>query len=77
MQHMEVVSQRQLVHNEQSAVQDQLDGLKQSDSKAYDKIIGEINKSLNGLVSKGLLQLAPSDRAYAATLKGVRKWSWP
>ena len=64
---------RQLVHNEQSVVQGALDGLKSSDPKAYDKTIGEINGSLNGLVSKGLQQLAPSDRAYAAVLQGVTK----
>jgi RHS repeat-associated protein len=63
----------QLVHNEQSVVQGALDGLKSSNPAAYDKTVGEINGSLNGLVSKGLQQLAPSDRAYAGVLKGVTK----
>jgi RHS repeat-associated protein len=64
---------QQLVHTEQSAVQGQLDSLKQSDSAAYSKTITEINGSLNGLVTKGLEQLTGTDRAYAGVLAGVRK----
>ena len=64
---------RQLVHNEQTVVQGALNGLKESDSKGYDKAIGEINTALNGLASKGLQELAPSDRMYASILAGVRK----
>jgi RHS repeat-associated protein len=64
---------QQLVHTEQSAVQGQLDSLKQSDAAAYSKTITEINGSLNGLVTKGLEQLTGTDRAYAGVLAGVRK----
>jgi RHS repeat-associated protein len=64
---------QRLVHNEQSAVQDQLNGLKQSNPKAYTKTIGEINGSLNGIATKGLQQLSGTDRAYAGVLAEVRK----
>lgn len=64
---------QQLVHNEQSSVQDQLNSFQQSDSAGYTRAIGEINGSLNGLAAKGLEQLTGTDRAYAGVLAGVRK----
>jgi RHS repeat-associated protein len=64
---------QQLVHNEQSSVQGQLDSFQQSDSAGYTKAIGEINGSLNGMVTQGLEQLTGTDRAYAGVLAGVRK----
>jgi RHS repeat-associated protein len=64
---------QQLVHIEQTAVQGVLDSFKNTDSKGYEKAINEINGSLNGLASKALQQLAPSDRAYSKVLAGVRK----
>jgi len=63
---------QQLVHNEQSSVQDQLNSFQQSDPTGYTKAIGEINGSLNGMVTKGLEQLTGTDRAYAGVLAGVR-----
>lgn len=64
---------QQLVHNEQSSVQTQLDAFQQSDPKAYSTAITEINGSLNGMVTRGLEQLKGTDRAYAGVLAGVRK----
>ncbi|MGB0122089.1 MAG: RHS repeat-associated core domain-containing protein [Silvibacterium sp.] len=63
---------QQLVHNEQSSVQGQLNSFQQSDPTGYTKAIGEINGSLNGMVTKGLEQLTGTDRAYAGVLAGVR-----
>lgn len=63
----------QLVHNEQGVVQGVLDNLQKSDLAGYSKAIGEINGSLNGLATRALEQIAPSDRAYAGILAGVRK----
>ncbi len=59
---------QQLVHNEQSSVQGQLNSFQQSDPTGYTKAIGEINGSLNGTVKKGLEQLTGTDRAYAGVL---------
>ena len=64
---------QQLVHNEQSSVQDQLNSFQQSDSAGYTKAIGEINGSLNGMATQVLEQLRGTDRAYAGVLAGVRK----
>jgi RHS repeat-associated protein len=64
---------QQMVHNEQSAVQGQLNDLKQSNPAAYTKTIGEINGALNGITAKGLQQLSGTDRAFAGVLAGVRK----
>jgi RHS repeat-associated protein len=64
---------QQMVHNEQTSVQGQLDSFQQSDSSGYAKAIKEINGSLNGMVTKGLEQLSGTDRAYAGVLAGVRK----
>jgi RHS repeat-associated protein len=64
---------QQLVHNEQSSVQGQLDSFQQSDPTGYTKAIGEINGSLNRMVTRGLQQLTGTDRAYAGVLDGVRK----
>jgi RHS repeat-associated protein len=63
----------QLVHNEQGVVQGVLNGLQTSDLAGYNKAIGEINGSLNGLATRALEEIAPSDRAYAGILAGVRK----
>ena len=63
----------QLVHNEQSSVQSQLNSFQQSDSAGYTKAIGEINGSLNGMATQALQQLRGTDRAYAGVLAGVRK----
>jgi RHS repeat-associated protein len=64
---------QRLVHNEQSAVQDQLNSLRQSDPSGYSKIIGEVNGALNGLLTQALEQLSSTDRAYAGVLADVRK----
>jgi hypothetical protein len=64
---------QQLVHNEQSSVQDQLKSFQQSDSAGHTKSIGEINESLNGLATKGLEQLTGADRAYVGVFSGVHK----
>jgi RHS repeat-associated protein len=63
----------QLVHNEQSSVQGQLNNFQQSDPMGYMKAIGEINGSLNSTATKMLEQLSGTDRAYAGVLAGVRK----
>ncbi len=63
---------RTLVTKEQDAVTGILGNIKAADPTRYDKVLGEINTSLNGLASKGLMLIAPSDRAYASVLSGVR-----
>jgi RHS repeat-associated protein len=63
----------QLVHNEQSSVQGQLNSFQQSDPTGYTKAIGEINGSLNSTATQVLEQLRGTDRAYAGVLAGVRK----
>ncbi len=63
---------QQLVHNEQSSVQDQLDDLQRSSPTGYMRIISDINGSLNSAVTQGLEQLSGTDRAYAGVLEGVR-----
>jgi hypothetical protein len=64
---------QQLVHNEQSSVQRQLNALQQSDPKAYRNAINQINGALNGAVAGSLQRLIGTDRAYAGVLAGVRK----
>ena len=64
---------KQLVHNEQSAVQGQLDSLKQSNPAAYAKAISEINGALN---SNGLTRFFSDnagDKDFNTVLDGVRK----
>jgi RHS repeat-associated protein len=63
---------QRMVHAEQTNVQRQLDNLKQADPSGYAMTIKEINGALNGIVSRGLEELAPTDRAYAQVLAGVR-----
>ncbi|MGH7489234.1 MAG: hypothetical protein ACREMY_27065, partial [bacterium] len=64
----------QLVHNEQSAVQGQLNSLQQSDPAAYAKTIGEINGALNpGTLGKEASSLFSTDKAFQGVLNGVRK----
>jgi RHS repeat-associated protein len=65
---------QQLVHNEQSSVQGQLDSLKQSDPNAYNKTITEINGALNpGSLGKEAASLFSTDKAFQGVLDGVRK----
>lgn len=65
---------QQLVHNEQSAVQGQLDNLQQSDAAAYKSTISEINSALNpGTVGQFASTRFATDKAYAGVLDGVRK----
>jgi RHS repeat-associated protein len=65
---------QQLVHNEQSAVQGQLNNLQQSDPAAYTKTISEINGALNpGTFGQFLSTRLATDKAYAGVLDGVRK----
>jgi hypothetical protein len=65
---------QQLVHNEQSAVQSQLDNLQQSNPDAYNKTITDINGALNpGPVGQFASTLFGTDKAYAGVLDGVRK----
>lgn len=65
---------QQLVHNEQSAVQGQLDNLQQSDAGAYKTTISEINSALNpGIVGQFASTRFATDKAYAGVLDGVRK----
>ena len=62
------------MHNEQNAVQSQLDSLKKSDPAAYNKTITEINGALNpGKGGKSLSTVFSTDKAYAGVLDGVRK----
>jgi RHS repeat-associated protein len=65
---------QQLVHNEQSAVQGQLDSLQQSNPDAYKTTISEINGALNpGAVGQFASTRFSTDKAYAGVLDGVRK----
>ena len=65
---------QQLVHNEQSAVQGQLDGLQQSNPDAYKTTISEINGALNpGALGTFASTRFSTDKAYAGVLDGVRK----
>ncbi len=65
---------QQLVHNEQSAVQTQLDNLRQSNPAAYSQTITELNGALNpGKVGQFASTRFPTDAAYASVLNGVRK----
>jgi hypothetical protein len=65
---------QQLVHNEQSAVQGQLNNLQQSDPATYGKTISEINGALNpGAAGQFFSTRFATDKAYAAVLDGVRK----
>ena len=64
---------QKMVHLEQTNVQGQLDALRKADPSGYAKAIKEINGALNGTVSKGLQQIASTDRAYAQVLAGVRE----
>jgi hypothetical protein len=65
---------QRLVHNEQSAVQSQLDGLQQSNPGAYKTTISEINGALNpGAVGQFASTRFSTDAAYAGVLNGVRK----
>ena len=64
---------QQLVHNEQSSVQGQLNSFQQSDPTGYAKAIGEINGSLNSPLTQNLEKLSSTDSAYAGVLAGVRK----
>lgn len=59
----------QLVHNEQTMVQGQLDGLKQSNPEAYNQTISEINGALNpGAVGQFASARFSTDKAYAGVL---------
>jgi hypothetical protein len=58
---------RQLVHREQSVVQEYLNKMKGSDAATYDKFISEANGLLNG--NGGPFR---SDRAYANVISQVR-----
>jgi len=65
---------QQLVHNEQTMVQGQLDNLKQSNPDAYNQTITEINGALNpGAVGQFASTRFSTDKAYAGVLDGVRK----
>ena len=65
---------QQLVHNEQSAVQNRLNNLQQSDSAAYSKTISEINRALNpGTAGQFFSTRFATDKAYAGVLAEVRK----
>lgn len=65
---------QQLVHNEQTAVQGQLDGLKQSDPGAYNSAISQINGALNpGSLGKDAASVFSTDKAFQGVLNGVRK----
>lgn len=65
---------QQLVHNEQSAVQSQLDSLQQSSPDAYKMTISEINGALNpGTASQFFSTRFSTDKAYAGVLDGLRK----
>jgi RHS repeat-associated protein len=65
----------QLVHNEQSSVQSQLDGLQQSNPSAYNTTISEINGALNpsSSFSQKVSSAFPTDAAFQGVLNGVRK----
>jgi RHS repeat-associated protein len=66
----------QIVHIEQSHVQDMLDNLKATDAGAYEKIISESNHSLNpksGSATDRAARLFSSDKAYMKVLDQVRK----
>ena len=65
---------QQLVHNEQTAVQGQLDSLRQSNPDAYKATISEINGALNpGALGKEASSLFPTDKAFQGVLDEVRK----
>lgn len=64
---------QQMVRNEQSAVQDQLNDLKRANPTAYTKTVSDINGTLNVIAAKGLQKLSSTDRAFAGVLAGVRK----
>jgi RHS repeat-associated protein len=65
---------QQLVHNEQSAVQSQLDTLQQSNPAAYRTTISEINAALNpGSVGQFASTQFSTDKAYARVLGRVRR----
>jgi hypothetical protein len=56
---------QQLVHNEQTSVQGQLDSLKQSDPNAYNKTVTEINGALNpGSLGKEAASVFSTDKAF-------------
>jgi RHS repeat-associated protein len=68
-----------IVHLEQTAVQGQLDSLKQSDPAGYSDAVKEINSLLNsngGIAASALAGLSgaifPTDKAYADVLADVR-----
>lgn len=64
---------QQLVHNEQNAVQAQLDSLKQSDPNAYNKTVTEINGALNpSAAGTAESYVFSTDRAFQGVLDGVR-----
>lgn len=63
-----------MVNVEQTEVQKQLDGLRQSNLAAYDKVITEINGVLNpGVAGQTASSLFGTDRAFGKVLDGVRK----
>jgi RHS repeat-associated protein len=67
---------QQMVHNEQTIVQGQLDGLQQSNPDAYTKTISEINGALNptpGSLNEKISSALPTDAAFQGVLGGVRK----
>lgn len=65
---------QQLVHNEQTTVQGQLDALQQADPSAYGKTISEINGALNPTgFDKTISSAFPTDKAFQGVLDGVRK----
>jgi len=65
---------QQLVHNEQSSVQIQLNALQQSDPSAYNSTISQINGALNpGSLGKEASSLFSTDKAFQGVLDGVRK----
>ncbi len=65
---------QQLVHNEQTTVQGQLNSLQQSNPDAYKTTISEINRALNpGTLGKEASSLFSTDKAFQGVLNGVRK----
>jgi len=65
---------QELVHNEQTIVQGQLDGLKQANPDAYNQTILEINGALNpGVVGHFASTRFTTDAAYTDVLNSVRK----
>jgi hypothetical protein len=65
----------QIVHKEQTLVQLYLDDLRQNNSEGYDKLIKEVNATLNQTGSFGQFasQIFPTDKAFVTLLDELRK----